>query len=200
MEPLPQQPQQNPYDFITNPAKPPKNPGFGGNSMRSRILIVLGGLIALVIIASVVGTLLSNAGKGDVKALKDIVAQQQELVRVADIGTKKAQTTSVKALAYTTLLSVTTDQQKLTEYLGGRGVKLTKLELEAKKKDSVDKTLESAAANNSFDQTFTETITGLLDKYAASMKSAYQSAKGEKGKTVLSESYTSSTALLGIKQ
>ncbi len=188
----------NPYDFITNPAPDPKGPKLG-TSFRSRLLLVAGLGVLLLVIASILGAVLSSAGKGDVRALKDIAARQVELIRVAELGADKAQSSPIRSLAYTTKLSVTTQHQKLVAYLGSRGEKLSEAELAAHQRLSVDEELETAAANNRFDDAFSEILNEELTDYNNSMKSAYQSATSEKSKTLLAESYASSGTLLGIE-
>lgn len=194
----PPPPAPNPYDFITNPAPDPKTPKLG-NSFKSRLLIVAGAGVLLIMIASILGAVLSRSGKGDISGLKDIAAHQTELIRVAELGADKAQSTPIRSLAYTTKLSVTTQHQKLVAYLGTRGVELTEVELAAHHDDSVDEELETAAGNNRFDEAFNEVLNQELTDYNNSMKTAYQSATSEKSKALLAESYASSGTLLGLK-
>lgn len=194
-----QQPSQNPYDFIFNPQQPNSPQRMGGGSFKSRLLIIAGGGILLIIIASIIGAVLSSAGKADVNALKDIVARQEELVRVASLGADQAQSTQIRSLAYTTMYSVTTQKQKLTQYLATQGITLNEVELASRKKSSVDQELESAGANNRFDDAFSKILNESLADYNNSMQSAYQSVTGEKSKEVLAESYKSSATLLGVK-
>lgn len=195
----PQPSQQNPYDFITNPGGPAKQPRLGGGSLKTRLLVVIGGLLALMILGSVVATVLSSSGRKDTTALKNLAAQQQELIRVAELGADKAVDYKTRSLAYTAKLSVTTQQQKLLAYLSGRGITVTKEELAAKKQSSIDKDLDSAAANNRFDEVFSATLDEELQDYATAMKTIYDSITSEKTKEILSESYTSSVTLIGTE-
>jgi len=199
MEPTNQPPQQNPYDFINNPIQPQKSPGFGANSLKTRLLVVGGGLLILIIIATVVGSFLTNSGKGDLPGLKNLVAEQQELIRIATVGTTKAIDPSVRALAVNTSLSTTTQQQKLIAYLDTRGVKLSKIELAANKSDAIDKELETAVSNNRFDEAFSKIIGSSLQAYNSNLNQAYKAAANTKSKTILEESFNNSVILLGIK-
>jgi hypothetical protein len=190
---------QNPYEFITNAGKPQKSPGIGGNSTKTRLFVVLGGVLLLIIIGSIVASVLSSAGKGDLADLKNIAAEQQELIRLADLGKEKAGDSVTRNLAYNTSLSTTTQQQKLIAYLQTRGVKLTKEQLDVKKKATVDKELETAASNNRFDEAFSKLLNDSLLKYNQSLSSAYKSATGPKSKAVLEESFNNSVSILGLK-
>ncbi len=199
MDPMQQTPQQNPYDFITNPSQPNKTSGMGGGSFKKRIIIVAGGALILIIIASVVGTILANAGKGDIQGLKDLALQQQELIRVADLGKTKANDPEIRALAYNASLSTTTQQQKLIAYLETRGAKLEKEELALSKKASVDAELEAAATNNRFDEVFNRILNESLVAYNRDLSTAYKSAVSDESKKILENSFKSSVIILGIK-
>jgi len=199
MEPLDQSPQQNQYDFITSPGQPQKSSGLGGGSMKTRLLVVGGGLLILIIIASILGAVLSNANKGDLPGLKSLATQQQELIRIADLGKEQALDPDIRSLAYSTSLSTTTQQQKLIAYLGTRGEKMTKEQLDVGKKSSVDKELESASANNRFDESFNKILNDSLVAYNEKLSAAYKSTTSTKSKAVLEESFNSSVTILGLK-
>ena len=193
-------PGSNPYEFITNPGKPPKKQLFGGGgSLTKRLIIVVGGAVALMILLAIGTSLLTSGGSGNVSALKTMVAQQQELARIAAIGAERAQDSSIRAQALTTKLSVTTQQQKLTSYLASRDVKLNEQELIIKLNKDTDKALDAAASSNRFDQAFQEELTKQLNSYAVALQDAYKSTSNEKGKAVLSESFNSTAFILGLK-
>lgn len=193
---MPQGPPSNPYDFITNPGQPAKKPVFGGGSPKSRIILIGGGIILLLIIISVVGSLLSSAGQGDAKSLKNLVAQQEELARVATLGADKAQDASTRSLAYTVKLSVASQQQKLIAHLSKNNVKISKEELAAKKKQSVDTELDAATSSNRFDEAFSQVLSSELANYSRAVESLYQTTGSQTTKDILSEAYTSSSTLL----
>jgi hypothetical protein len=189
---------QNPYDFITNPQTPPKRRFSGGNSFMTRLLMVVGGGVLLIIIISVAVSLLGRSSQGNVSALKNLVSEQEELVRIAGIGSKNAQDTTVRSRALTTELSTETQQQSLINYLEKLGVKVSEEELASQKNSSTDSELESAASSNRFDDEFSATLTGLLNEYATNLQEIYNSTSNEETKQVLSESYSSTATLLGF--
>lgn len=200
----PNQPSQsqNPYGFILNPNQGQNSPnmrGVGGNSMRSRILLVVGGMVLLLVVGSILASVLSSAGTRDNKSLTDIVAQQQELIRVAELGSDKSSDYKTRSLAYTTKLSVTTQQQKLIAYLGENSVVVSKEQLASKLQANVEKELETAANNNRFDETFAKLLDTELRNYATAMKEVYDSVGSEKTREILAESFTSSVTLLGLQ-
>lgn len=194
-------PAPNPYDFITNPGKPSKKPGLNGpSSMKGRLLVVVGGAVILMVLIMIVTALLSAAGQAPTKALKDLVADQQEIARVATLGAKDALDPTTRALAITTQTSLTTDQQKLIKYLEEKDTKLSKEELAAKADSDTDKALELAAANNRYDELFTEHIKKLLAAYANKLQTVYKESDNQTVKSLLEESFASASNLLGPPQ
>ncbi|MFZ1324393.1 MAG: hypothetical protein WAQ57_04520 [Candidatus Saccharimonadales bacterium] len=199
MEPMNQVPQQNPYDFITNPGQPGKKPGLGGSPAKTRLIIVIAGAVLLIVIISIVAMILSNAGKRDIPGLKSIAAEQQELIRIAELGKDRTTDATTRTLAYNTSLSTTTQQQKLIAYLDTRGTKMDKIQLGIKKDASLEAELESAAANNRFDEEFGKVLNASLLEYNDSLSKAYKSAAGPKSKAILEESFNNSVTILGLK-
>lgn len=196
----PSSPAPNPYDFITNsPQKPRKQLFGGGGSFKSRLILIIGGAVLLMIILAIITSLLTAGSSGNTNALKTMVAQQQELARVAAIGADKSQDSTIRSRALTAKLSATTQQQKLTAYLEKRNIKLTKEELAANQDKSVDEALEAAAASNRFDEAFNEELISQLNTYAAALQDAYESAGNEESKKLLSDSFTSTAFILGLK-
>jgi hypothetical protein len=198
MEPMPQNPQPNQYDFILKPPQAPKKRLFGGGSLKNRIIVVVAGLLLLMIIGAIVTSIISNSNKGPTNQLKSIVALQQEIIRIADGGTDDALTTDGRAFASTVKYSVQTDQKKLQEVLESQSIKLKPEELSAKKSDKPDEALTVAAANNRYDEELKEILSEKLEEYRTELKSAFDASKGQKTKSVLSDAYTSVGNLLAI--
>jgi len=75
--PAPAASSQDPYDFILNPQKPAKKSMLpSGNSMLQRVVLVVGGLTALVVIAVIFISILGAAGKEKTASLLTIAQQQ----------------------------------------------------------------------------------------------------------------------------
>jgi hypothetical protein len=190
---------QNPYDFITAPSQQPKRSLLPGNSFMGRIIIVLGGGFLLMIILLVAGSLLGRGSQSNVAALKKLAAQQQEIVRIADIGSTKAEASDIRARALTAKLSTQSQQKTLVSYLERTSGVVSVEELASQKDVATDELLNTATASNSFDEVFTTTLTELLNAYATDLQGVYDSTSNEETKQVLSESYTSTALLLGFK-
>lgn len=196
MEPMPQQPQTNPYQFITDPQKQSSGPKFGG-SMKSRIIIVAGLALLLIIAASVVSVILTSINRGPVNQLKDIVAQQEEIIRIAGIGAEKAIGVDTRSYAQTVLQSVQTDQSKLITQMEKSKISITKLELASKKNTKTEEALEAASAANRYDEAIKQDLSEKVADYAESLKSAYDKGPGNAMEQVLSESFDNANAILG---
>lgn len=196
MEPNQPTPQPNQYDFITNAPAPPKKPLFGG-SMKSRIFLVVGALVALMIIATIVSSILSSAGQTTIRNLKSVIARQQEIIRVAELGAKDGLSVNTRNFAKTVASSLQTEQASLIDLLGKNGGKLSKAEQAAELNDNTDKILEAAKANNQYDEVLLEELQSQLRDYQTSLKTAYDSADGSNTREALSDIYDSAGILLG---
>lgn len=198
------QPNQQPappagqYDFIFNPQQPKKTGGFGfGGSLKNRLSIIVVAGILLLLGFSLVSNLLSSGQKTTIRNLKTIVAQQQEIIRIAEAGAKDAKSTDARGFALTVKLSVTTDQQKMQTQLGAYKAKMTPQELAAKKSSDTDKTLADATTNNRYDEVLRETLASALGDYQRHIRTAYDGAVGTKTKATLESSFANTELLLG---
>lgn len=194
MDPNRQQPHNDPYGFITNPQQLPQKSRGVGNSMLSRIIIVVGGVLLLLIIGSVVVSLMGRAGQAATNNLKGIYAEQQEIIRIAGLGSKDALSTDAKSFAATVSLSITSSQQKIKEELGD--TKLSDQELAAKKNADTDKVLEGAKATNSYDEVLQDTLTNQLQSYMQTLQKVFNETDDEALKQVISSAFDSASAIV----
>ncbi len=196
MDPMQQPPQQpNPYGFITDPT-PPKPSILGGNSMKGRIIVVAGGAFILLILAMILITVMSSLGKAGTNQLKAVYAEQQELIRVANIGAKDALGTDTRGYATVVALSTQTSQQQILQLLQSRNVKITPEEAAAKLNSKTADILTGAAANNRYDETVRELLEERITSYNAALKAAYEDASNETDKQALSSAFDSSSVLI----
>jgi hypothetical protein len=196
------QPQQpyNPtpnYDFIMSPAPPPKKslvPLPTNSSLLQRIAIAGGGLIILIIIIIVFASLLKGGGNNS--ALVSIAQQQNELIRIATLGTQQATDQSAKNFAQSTELSLTTEQQQLLTYLKTNGTKVSTKQLGLTKNAKTDTTLSAAQAASTFDSTFEQVMQSQLTSYAQSLKTTFGNTTGPKARQLLSNDYSAANLML----
>lgn len=191
----------NPYQFIVDTDHTKKRPRLpAGNSKQSRIVIVLAGLFALLVVGLVVVALISNAANAGKADLMKVAQQQAELVRVSKLGIDRAKSTSAKNLATTVNLSLQSDQATLVASLKSAGVKVSAKDLALGKNPKTDTALTTAEQSNKFDEVFTETIQAQLVDYQRSLKTAHDKASSKKLKQTLSDQFTTAGLLATAKQ
>lgn len=178
---------QGQYDFIFNGQPPKKSLLPGQNSKTARILLVAGGGVALVLIAVVVISLLSGSGGATTAVLTNIAKQQNELIRISEIGDKKARSSEAQNLAATTKLSLKSDQASLLASMGRKkpSVKI----LAEGQKPTTDQLLTQAEQSNRFDEVFIQTVQTQLAAYRQSVKKAYDETSDNKTKQLLAGQY-----------
>lgn len=192
----PNQPSQNPYDFITNPGAPQRSSGFGGDSMFKRVLIVAGGLVILMIIAAIVMSLLSSGSKGPTQSMKELVITQQEIALMADKGSKDAVDPSIRAKAITANLSLLSSQAAVKTYLDKSGAGVDKKLIPTSLAADTATTLDTAKSLNRFDESFNELLETRLSNYQKDLQAIYDSTNSEEAKKVIKEAYTNASTLL----
>lgn len=188
---------QNPYGFIMEaPRKPKRSLLPKGSSLMSRVLIAVGGLIVLLIAFSVFTSILSSGSKGNTQALTNLVAEQQEIVRITELSVLGATDPGTVAYAQTAKLTVQSQQVKLIGYLTRNKVKLTPKLLAANKNTKADDALTAAKAANRFDAVAKDMLVTSLTNYASNLKTSYDNSNNNTTKQLLSSSYESVQVLL----
>lgn len=154
------------------------------------------GATVLLIIIFIIVNLLSSAGKADTQAVINAAKQQQELIRVADIGIQKARGQQAKNLAITTKLALSSEQDDMQSAVKAAGLDPKKV-LIGSTNAQTDKALTTAEQTNRFDEEFIEIMTDSLKTYQRSVKAAYDGAHSNKLKAALATQYTSANTLVG---
>jgi hypothetical protein len=193
------QPQQTPnYDFIMNPATPPRKSMFGGgSSMAMRILVVVGGLFILAIVAAVLIQVIGGGGgKFNKDAMLSVAQDQTELARLGDRGLQDGVSQSVKNFAITTSLSIKTEQTVLLKYLAENGYKPKDKALLLKQSAATDTQLDEAKSSSTFDTAYTGIMKQSLQTYKQDLSTAYNGAKSDSAKSMLKARYSAADTLL----
>ncbi len=183
----------DPYRFIMEPPKKPKPPvnnklgSVSNNPFLMRIIFIVGGaVVTMIILAIFFNTFFAT--KTNTTDIVDIVETQQEIIRVADQGTR-ASSGDVKNAAVSTKLSLITEQQGWLTFLQKHGRKVAPKELSLKASSTTDKQLTNAIATSTFDSTFTQIMRNELTAYAAALKDAYTNSTSTSEKNMLSSNY-----------
>lgn len=197
MNPNQQQPAPN-YDFIMNGNQKPRGRFSlpGGNSRNGRIIIFSVGILVLIIATFMFFSLLSSSSRANTDRVIEITQQQQELIRIADIGTSKARTSASRNLAMTTKVSMMSAQNQLVGLLKKNGHKVGGKQLALKQDPAATSALSAAALNNTFDEVFTKLINEKLSEYRASLKTAFSGSTSKKEKSLLDENFQGAGVLL----
>lgn len=189
-------PQPNPYAFITDPKKMPKQSFLpSGGSQKSRIIIVVGIAFVVIIIAVIVMAVISSIGSGEKQQWLKVAQEQQDLIRISELGSQKAQNRDTKNLAVTTKLSLTSSQSTINSLAKKNGAVIDTKSLSLGKDTKVDATLTTAEQTNQFDKVFAEILKTKLTAYQSDMKKLYEGNGSAKTKASLASAYTNAGIL-----
>lgn len=177
--PTPPPPNNDPFAFITQDTPVAKKPLINPSSMKTRILIIAGFVIFLIIAAVIAVSLLGGGDKDRTQSYIEIAQRQTEIIRISALASDKAKGLETKSLAYTTNLSVTSSQKDLTAILVKRGVteKALAKELGGAKNAKTDELLAEAERNNRYDETFKEILNTELTNYQKQLNAVSGGAK-----------------------
>jgi flagellar basal body-associated protein FliL len=186
------------YDFIFNDNKPSKKSLLPANmSKKGRLLIIGASVLLLIMLVVIIAGMISNAGKGDTQALVTAAKQQQELIRVAEIGISKAKTQDAKNIAITTKLALSSQQAEMQAAIKTAGLNPKKV-LTGSVSTKTDQDLTAAEQNNRFDEEFLKIMSESLAAYQKSVKAAYDGATSKKLKAALTTQFKSANTLAGV--
>lgn len=205
-------PQQQPYqpsktgseyDFFLNPEKSPKVSRLhglndGNKSFGSRILTLVGAAAVTVIILYVIFSIVTG-GSGNKPKLIIVAQDQNELIRVATLTTTIGQNQSAQStqnFAQSAILSLTTEQQQLLDFMATHGGQPNAGQLAATKDTSSDTTLNNAVQASNFDPAFVGIMQNQLKNYRADLRNAFQTAHNDTEKQLLSDDFGGASLLL----
>lgn len=165
------------YSFLNEEAakksRVPKLPS--GNSKMSRIVIVCSGFILMIVFLAVLFNFLGRGSRQTQARMFSLAAEQQEIIRVSDIGVQEARTTKVKTFANNTNLNMQSTQSQLTEIVKTYASAPKPADLKAKLNEKTDELFEVAKQNNRFDEVFSAQLTDQLLAYQKSLRAAKNS-------------------------
>jgi hypothetical protein len=182
------------YDFIMNPGTPQKKSLLPGGP-KAKMAVLFGGIGLVVVLLLIIILSVLSGGSSATDNLVTVARKQNEVIRVADVGTKEATDETTMKLATMTQLVVTTDQKAMIDYLGKEGTKVDAKTLAIGTDTTIAKKLEAAESNGRFDETFTEIILTLLKDYQKSLRTGYEGL-GKNGKQIIDQSYENVSLIL----
>lgn len=174
------QPNQNPYDFITDSEPPKKTLGFGGGSTKTRIIQVAIFSVIILIVVLVLYSLLFGNKKSTAELLYIPASQQADLIDLTKIGSEKVRESKAN-LKMTTANALISSQNSDTLAIikkngGGKNSPKAILALQDKKYEDV---LKEAESNGKYEETFLALYANRLDAYKTSLESVYSQTSGK---------------------
>lgn len=170
------------YNFIVNPAEPPKNsllPSLGSqSSFTKKLIFIIGGAVVLIILMWIVGNLLGGGGANTAELTK-LVQQQEEIARVSTAGVEDTSRSDIRNAAANTKLTLISQQQELLQFLANQGTEVKEDQLAALENPATDTQLETARSNNQFDAAFLEIIQSHLADYASTIQTVFDNSSSE---------------------
>lgn len=164
----PQQSTPGRFDYILNAEAPKKAKLFGsgnGGNQKQRTLISVIFVLAVVSVAIIGFGVFSSLTKKDYSAYKTLLEKQTEIIRIADLGSVKSRTVSVKNYV-ASIKSVTVSEKNDTAaFLKAAHVKIDEKALAAKSDANNDKALTTAEHANQYDEKLAEIINTLIIDY-----------------------------------
>lgn len=153
------------YDFILNPAKPPKRPLLNGSSMKQRILVVAGALLVIIVLLTIGSKLLGASAAKNNEALIDLAAYQTAMKTIISTGSKKARDEALRNKAITAQYTLESDLQQTSGVLKKRRVAVPKDFASRYKASEAVTLLEEADKANNFDSAYTDVYNEKMAKY-----------------------------------
>lgn len=188
------------YDFIMNPDQPapPKVQLPGGGSLLSRILVISGVLVVLLVGFNVLKGVISDGGF-DPKPFINVAQDQQALIHLtaAVAGQQNLQLSpATQNFIVTAQLSLTSSRSAMANYLTTNGQKIDLKLLSLRISTAADEELAAAASAGTYERTLQTVMKEKITKYTQDLQQTYKQAKGEKGKALLSKDYDQAELLL----
>lgn len=197
--PPPIQPDQNvknKYSFITDDKKVAQKSFLPtASTKQGRVLLVVGGVFGLLLLGGLVITVLSGLDSAAKQDWLNLAQKQQEIIRISEIGAKKAQDRDTKNLATTTKLSLQGSQTAVNALAKKNGADVSSKTLAEGKNSKTDAALTVAEQANKFDTVFYEILKTELNEYQALLKKLYDNSTSKSTKEGLQAAYNSAEIL-----
>lgn len=180
----PIQPVNDPYGYILNQQTPQKKPFLFGSGKPSPLIMALFVLFVLLIVGVAFAVYSSLTAKNWDSVIA-LAARQEEIIRVAELGQKKANDPAT-LIYVATLKNVTQSEQNDTiAFLKKKGVKAKDMGLSAQKDSSTDKALDTAEQNNTYDKVLLTKLGDEVSDYQKAQKQVSVTDNSKSEKTLL---------------
>jgi len=164
------------YNFIMNP-ETQKGSGRLMNSKKKRIISVVVGILALLLVTIVLGSIIKSASGKSNNQVLDLIAFQSELKRVIALGNDRSRSSATKNKALTATYTLESDYQQSVKIMNSRGIKAPKDLTARYAGNQSDQALDTADKANAFDEKYEEIYAEKLAKYKTKLSEVYPSLK-----------------------
>lgn len=191
-------PPQNNFDFIVNPPKKTRRgliPNFGGSGFLPKIILIVGGAIALMAALWAI-TLIFGGPGANIEKTTSMVQTQEEIIRVAGIAQKSIVGQNLRDASATTKSTLASQQSKWNTALVEEGVELKGDMLKLKENTEIDADLESSRISGTFDETYAEILETMLRSYATEMETFFNQSENTAERERLSADFQQVNLLL----
>lgn len=188
------QPQQNPYGFLGDVQT---KKSLFGNAPKKTVAIFLGGAGALLLILIVVLFSLFSGSNPAEASLRATMQRQLEIVRINTMGQVADDTDrNIKNLSANVLLTVQSDNAKLTNAIGAVGLKFEEEQLASPSAAATTSKIENAASAGTLNETVIEILSAELEAYRGELAAAYEQTNAKAVRDTLQASHTNTELLL----
>ncbi len=166
---------KNPYSFIFNQNQPAPTGPIGTNKNRQMIIFVAFAAVVLIVVA-IAFSVITSSGKPTGAEAISVAAYQTELTRVLALGEKDVRSSVLQQKRTTLLLTLTTDQQKVTSALSTKGITATPAQLAQYQDTTIDTNLTNSLQVDRYDSTFEDIVDALFAEYYKAIRAAENAA------------------------
>lgn len=192
-----QQNLQPDYDFILNSGKKKRSFNLGGGLSVTRLIVVVGGFLVLLIIILAFKSFLS--GTSPVTADFDqIVEEQSEIIHVINSDEQNQNGTlssANQAFSETALLTMTSYETSMVNFLSKNGVKVGSGYTNYYSK-AVDNEFASAQTSVDFNSVFINVMSQQLITYNNDLTKTYSNVTSAAGRSILQSQYKGTQLLI----
>lgn len=184
------------FDFMLKDRPKPKR-SLGLPSGIAGKILVIGVAIVVIILAA---SLIFGGKKSNTTQVLDLMAQQQEMIRVSKLEDRQFTDANVLNLSATTQETLQSQQAQLKLYLSKIKAKYKLKQLAARTNQSTDAQLQTAYQNNNLEKAYVLYLKNALATYQSSIQELYKTTPSKTLKLSLNEAYSSVAVLLKSPQ
>jgi GrpB-like predicted nucleotidyltransferase (UPF0157 family) len=189
------EPEATPYDFFLEPQQKPKKKAIKVGSKFNKILLIVGGLVVVMMAIIIITNLTQSSNKQAAAEFNSIATNQQEIIRVSNLGMLHVGSDSLKNFSSTAIADMTSSQLKLIDYADKNGVNIDTKLLAASSNPRIDKSLDAAEAASTYDSTFQALMQELLKDHQTKLEQIQKTATAPTERTILSNDLASDLLL-----